>query len=63
MQKLVKNWICKNIIKILTIYKNSLENERLEFKNYLDEKIYFEIIFLIRLIKERIGEKWEVKNL
>lgn len=63
MKEFIKKLICKNIIKILTIYKNTLENDRLEFKNYLDEKIYFEIIFLIRLIKERIGEKWEVKNL
>lgn len=53
MQKLVKNWICKNMIKILTIYKNSIENDRLEFKNYLDQTIYFEVEELIRYIKER----------
>ena len=56
MQKLVKVWICKNIIKILTIYKNSLENDRLEFKNYLDQTIYFEVEELIRYIKERRNE-------
>jgi len=56
MRKLAKKWICKNIIRILTIYKNSIEHKRLDFKNYLDDKIYFEIIFLIRLIKERIEE-------
>ena len=56
MKEFIKKLICKNIIKILSVYKNSIEQNRLEFKNYLDEKIYFEIIFLIRLIKERIGE-------
>lgn len=56
MKEFIKKLICKNIIKILTIYKNSIEQNRLEFKNYLDEKIYFEIIFLIRLIKERNEE-------
>lgn len=56
MRKLAKNWICKNIVKILTIYKNSLDHERLEFKNYLDQTIYFEIEYLIKIIKERNEE-------
>ena len=56
MRKLAKNWICKNIIKILIIYKNSLDHDRLEFKNYLDQTIYFEVEELIRYIKERRNE-------
>lgn len=53
MKKIIKKLICKNIIKILTIYKKSLENKDLIFKNNIDQHIYFEIEFLIRLIKER----------
>ena len=56
MRKLAKSWICKNIIKILTIYKNSLDHDRLIFKNYLDQTIYFEIEYLIKIIKERNEE-------
>lgn len=56
MRKLAKKWICKNIIKILTIYKNSLDHDRLDFKNYIDQTIYFEIEELIRYIKEKNGE-------
>ena len=56
MKDIIKRFICKNIIKILIIYRDSIEHSRLNFKNYLDEKIYFEIIFLIRLIKERNEE-------
>lgn len=41
------------MIKILTIYKNSLAHNRLEFKNYLDQTIYFEIEELIKYIKEK----------
>lgn len=53
MRKLAQKWICKNIIKILTIYKNSLTHKELIFKNYLEQTIYFELDYLIRLIKER----------
>lgn len=53
MRKLIKNLICKNIIKILKIYQNTLENDKLIFKNYIDQTIYFEIDYLIKLIKER----------
>lgn len=53
MQKLAKKWISKNIIKILKKYQKSLENDKLIFKNYLDQTIYFEIDYIIKLIKER----------
>lgn len=56
MKDFIEKIICKNMVKILTIYKNTLDHNRLEFKNYLDQTIYFEIIFLIRLIKERNEE-------
>jgi len=59
MKDFIERFICKNIIKILTIYRDSIEHNGLDFKNYLDDKIYFEIIFLIRLIKERNDEKDE----
>ena len=57
MRKIAKKLILNNIIKILKIYQNSIENYRLNFKNYLDQTIYFEIQYLIRLIKERNEEK------
>lgn len=53
MRKIAKKLILNNIIKILRIYQNSLDNDKLIFKNYLDQTIYFEIQHLIRLIKER----------
>lgn len=53
MRKLAKKWISKNIIKILKKYQKSLENDKLIFKNYLDQTIYFEIDYIIKLIKER----------
>ncbi len=56
MQKLFEKWICKNILKFLKIYQNSIENDRLKFKKYLDMNVYFEIDHLIRLIKEREKE-------
>lgn len=56
MRKIAKKLILKNIIKILRIYQNSLDNDKLIFKNYLDQTIYFEIQHLIRLIKERNEE-------
>lgn len=57
MRKIAKKLILKNIIKILRIYQNSIDNDKLFFKNYLDQTIYFEIQYLIRLIKERNEEK------
>lgn len=56
MKEFIKKLICKNIIKILTIYKNSIDQDGLEFENYLDQTIYFEIEELIRYIKERRNE-------
>nr|DAS26363.1 MAG TPA: hypothetical protein [Caudoviricetes sp.] len=54
MQKLAKKCISKNIIKILKIYQKDFEKSMFEEKsNYLDDKIFFEIDFLIKLIKER----------
>lgn len=54
MQKLAKKWISRRIIKILKYYQKTLENDKLIFKNYLDQTIYFEIDYIIKLIKERI---------
>lgn len=54
MKKLIQKWLIKNIVKILIIYKNSIEKNM--FKNYLDDKIYFELEFLIKLIKERVNQ-------
>ena len=53
MKEFIKKLICKNMIKFLTIYKNSLDHDKLDFKNYLDQTIYFEIEELIRYIKEK----------
>lgn len=58
MQKLAKKLICKNIIKILRIYQNTLENNRLIFKDYLDQTIYWEIDYLIKLIKEKRSDTY-----
>lgn len=62
MQKLAKKWICKNIVKILKIYQNSIEHNRYNFKNYLERTIYFEIDHLIRIIKERESENNDKRN-
>lgn len=58
MKDIIKKLICKNIIKILTIYRDSIEHDRLKFKKDIDMIIYFEIGELIKYIeeKERIGE-------
>ncbi len=54
MRKLLKKLISKNIIKILKIYQKDFEKSMFEEKsNYLDDKIFFEIDFLVKLIKER----------
>ncbi len=52
MKKIVDKIICKNIVKILIRYQKSLENNQLIFKNYIEQTIYFEIKYLIRLISE-----------
>lgn len=56
MRKSLKKLISKNIIKILKIYQKTLENDKLIFKNYLEQTIYFEIEYIIKLIKERVEE-------
>lgn len=53
MREIAKKLICKNIIKILKIYQDSIENDRLIFKDYIDQTIYFEIDYIIKLIKEK----------
>lgn len=53
MKKLIDKIICKNIIKILTRFQKTLEHNELIFKNYIEQTIYFEIKYLIRLINER----------
>lgn len=53
MRKIAKKWICKNIIKILKIYQNSIEHDKFEFENYLERTIYFEIDYVIKIIKEK----------
>jgi ubiquitin len=53
LKKIIKKLIEKNIIKILTIYQNGKEKCLFSNLNYLDNKIYFETKYLIRLIKER----------
>lgn len=57
MRKILNRIVNKYIIQILNIYKKNLENETLVFEKYLDQKIYFEIQHLIRLINERKDEK------
>lgn len=56
MRKSLKKLISKNIIKILKIYQKTLENDKLIFKDYLEQTIYFEIEYIIKLIKERVEE-------
>lgn len=61
MQKVAKKLISKYIIKILKFFQNTIEHDRFNFKNYLDQTIYFEIDYLIRLVKEKNEEdeeKW-----
>ena len=53
LTKMYKKWINKNITKILKNYQKNLKNDKLIFKNYLEQTIYFEIDYLIKLIKEK----------
>mgnify|MGYP004629142965 CR=1 FL=1 len=53
MEKLAKKLISKRIVKILKFYQKTLENDKLIFKSYLEQTIYFEIEYIIKLIKER----------
>ena len=53
MRKIKEKLVCKNIIKILKSYQKTLENDKLIFKDYLDQTIYFEIDYLIKLLKEK----------
>lgn len=57
MQKVAKKLISKYIIKILKIFQNTIEHDRFNFKNYLDQTIFFEIDYLIRLVKEKNKEE------
>ena len=57
MQKVAKKLISKHIIKILKIFQNTIEHDRSNFKNYLDQTIFFEIGYLIRLIIEKNKEE------
>lgn len=57
MKKIIEKLICKNMIKILKIYQNTIEHDRFNFKNYLDQTIFFEIDYLIRLVKEKKEEE------
>ena len=57
MKKMFKRYLSKNIIKILKIYQKSIEKENFDFSNYLDTNIYFEIEYLLKLIKERKEEE------
>lgn len=53
MRKLIKRLVDKYIIKILTIYNKGKEKVLFcDNKNYLADKIYFDVEHLIRLIKE-----------
>lgn len=53
MEKLAKKLISRKIVKILKLYQKTLENDKLIFKSYLEQTIYFEIEYIIKLIKER----------
>lgn len=57
MKKIIEKLICKNMIKILKIYQNTIEHDRFNFKSYLEQTIYFEIDYLIRLIIEKKKEE------
>ena len=56
MKNIIKKFICKNIVKILTIYRDGIEHNKLNFKKDIDMTIYFEIGELIKYIEEKIKE-------
>ena len=57
MQKVAKKLISKHIIEILKIFQSTIEHDRFNFKNYLEQTIFFEIDYLIRLVKEKNKEE------
>ena len=50
MQKI----IIKIIRSILIKYQKSLDKEKLDFKDYMDQTLYFELGFIIRLLGEKL---------
>lgn len=57
MKKIIEKLICKNMIKILKIYQNTIEHDRFNFKNYLDQTVFFETDYYVRLIIEKNKEE------
>ncbi len=56
MKKFLKNIILNNIVKILIVYQKNLESKEFVFNSYIDQTIYFEIDYLVKLIKEKKRE-------
>lgn len=57
MKKIIEKFVCKNMLRFLKIYQNSIKHDRFNFKSYLDQTIFFEIDYLIRLVKEKNKEE------
>lgn len=63
MRKLIKKFIDKHIIEILKIFNQGKEKIIFsELQNYYDDKIYFAVKHLIRLIEERGNENGRRKS-
>lgn len=57
MRKFIEKFVCKNMIKILKIYQYSIKHDRFNFKNYLDQTVFFETDYYVRLIIEKNKEE------
>ena len=53
MRKMIKRFVDKNIVKILTIYNQGKEKVLFcDNKNYLSDTVYYATVHLIRLLEE-----------
>lgn len=57
MRKFIEKLICKNMPRFLKIYQNSIKHDNFNFKKYIDQTIFFETDYYIRLIKEKKEEE------
>ena len=57
MRKFIEKFVCKNMIKILKIYQNSIKHDRFNFKKYIDQTVFFETDYYVRLIIEKNKEE------
>lgn len=57
MKKIIEKFVCKNMLRFLKIYQNSIKHDNFNFKKYIDQTVFFETDYYIRLIIEKNKEE------